>query len=132
MKSARLAPLVLLLALPSLLSAATRSPVAVTQDDYSFTLDNGIIRATASKRSGDLTSLKFRGQEMLNIAAKTWHYKAPAEVQTIESRLPDMSRQIDLELDLTEEILRSQPPFMPLIPLISKLLFPEVNQHRIV
>ncbi len=34
---------------------------------------------------------------------------APAEVQTIEGRLPDMSRQIDLELDLTEEILRSQP-----------------------
>ncbi len=53
--------------LPALLQAATKSPVTVSEDDSSYTLDNGIIAMQAAKRSGDLASLKYRGLEMLNV-----------------------------------------------------------------
>src|SRR5688572_23031539 len=39
--------------------------VIVEEDESSFTLSNGIITARVSKRSGDLTSLKYKGQEIL-------------------------------------------------------------------
>ncbi|HZN32318.1 MAG TPA: polysaccharide lyase family protein [Pirellulaceae bacterium] len=39
--------------------------VVVTEDADSFTLTNGPIAARVSKRSGDLTSLLYQGQEML-------------------------------------------------------------------
>jgi rhamnogalacturonan endolyase len=40
--------------------------VAVDDDPAAFTLSNGIVTARVSKRSGDLTSLRFRGTETLN------------------------------------------------------------------
>src|SRR5439155_22300209 len=39
--------------------------VAVEEDQSSFTLSNGIVTARVSKRSGDLTSLQYRGLETL-------------------------------------------------------------------
>ncbi len=39
--------------------------VAVEEDSSSFTLSNGIITARVSKRSGDLTSLQYKGLETL-------------------------------------------------------------------
>jgi rhamnogalacturonan endolyase len=39
--------------------------VSVTEDPAAFTLSNGIVTARVSKRSGDLTSLEFRGMEIL-------------------------------------------------------------------
>ncbi len=39
--------------------------MTITQDDATFTLDNGIIRAVVSRKSGDLISMKFKGTEML-------------------------------------------------------------------
>src|SRR5882724_2823287 len=36
----------------------------VSQDDAFYTLDNGIIKALVSKRSGDLVTMKFKGTEV--------------------------------------------------------------------
>jgi rhamnogalacturonan endolyase len=66
--SANLAPAVALSVLvPTLALSGPSSPVAITEDDSTYTLDNGIIRAQAAKRSGDLTSIKYHGVEMLNV-----------------------------------------------------------------
>ena len=40
-------------------------PVKVEEDKTTFTLSNGIVRACVSKRSGDLTSLRYKGMETL-------------------------------------------------------------------
>jgi rhamnogalacturonan endolyase len=58
----------------ALMSAALASParaqdVTVAEDDASFTLSNGTITARVLKRSGDLSSLKWRGREMLTDAS---------------------------------------------------------------
>lgn len=39
--------------------------VAISEDDNSFTLNNGIISAHISKRSGNITSLTYKNLEML-------------------------------------------------------------------
>src|SRR5438093_1309134 len=39
--------------------------VTVEEDQSSFTLSNGIVTARVSKRSGDLTSLRYKGLETL-------------------------------------------------------------------
>jgi hypothetical protein len=48
---------------PTLLGA--EKTVTVSEDDSSFTLDNGIVTAQVAKRSGDLVSLKYRRLELL-------------------------------------------------------------------
>lgn len=40
-------------------------PVKVEEDRTTFTLSNGIVQARVSKRSGGLTSLRYRGMEIL-------------------------------------------------------------------
>jgi rhamnogalacturonan endolyase len=40
-------------------------PVQVEEDRTTFTLSNGIVQARVSKRSGDLTSLRYQGMEIL-------------------------------------------------------------------
>jgi hypothetical protein len=52
-----------------MLHGAPGSPVVIPEDDSTFTLANGIVTAQAAKRSGDLTLLKYRGLEMLDIAS---------------------------------------------------------------
>ena len=42
-----------------------RARVTVTQDDRSFTLDNGIVTARVNKRTGGLESLRYRGIETM-------------------------------------------------------------------
>jgi rhamnogalacturonan endolyase len=58
-----IAPLVLL---APTLWAASESAVGISEDQDSFTLTNGIVTARVSKRSGDLTSLKYKALEMLD------------------------------------------------------------------
>jgi rhamnogalacturonan endolyase len=65
MKSPKTVVVLLCLA-PAILRGAPKAPVTVSQDDASFTLANGIITARVAKRSGDLTSLKYNGLEMLD------------------------------------------------------------------
>jgi rhamnogalacturonan endolyase len=45
---------------------AADNPVTVTEDANAFTLNNGILTAQVSKRSGDLLSLKYQNLEMLD------------------------------------------------------------------
>ena len=66
MKFPKLAVFGLLFLIPALLQGATKAPVVVSQDEGSFTLDNGIVTARVAKRSGDLSSLKYHGLEMLD------------------------------------------------------------------
>src|ERR1700677_188236 len=42
-----------------------QSSVAISETDATYTLDNGIISALVSKKSGDLISMKYNGVEML-------------------------------------------------------------------
>ena len=56
-------------ALSTLLSArenALGQTVTIDDDPSAFTLSNGIVTARVSKRSGDLTSLQYKGTETLN------------------------------------------------------------------
>jgi rhamnogalacturonan endolyase len=57
-----------LLALGLLSAAAVfgADKVVVWENNSSFTLDNGVVAAAVSKRSGDLLSLRYRGMEMLD------------------------------------------------------------------
>ena len=41
------------------------NPVSITETESSFTLDNGIVTARIAKRSGDLTSFKYKTLELL-------------------------------------------------------------------
>jgi rhamnogalacturonan endolyase len=60
---------VLIFLLPAVLSAAPKSSVGVSEDQYSYTLTNGIVAARVSKRSGDLTSLRYKGLELLDTSS---------------------------------------------------------------
>ena len=53
------------LSLPATLPGA-ETPVAISETDSSFTLDNGVVTAQVAKRSGDLISLKYQSLEMLD------------------------------------------------------------------
>ena len=44
---------------------AENAPVAITENDRTYTLDNGIVKAIVAKESGDLVSLKYKDLEML-------------------------------------------------------------------
>ncbi len=50
---------------PRLARPAAGAPVTVKQDDATFTLDNGIVTARISKRTGFLESLVYRGLETM-------------------------------------------------------------------
>lgn len=62
-------------------------PVTVTQDAASFTLSNGIVTAHVSKTAGDLTSLQYKGVEILTDksgrAGGYWSHDASGGVKTI-------------------------------------------------
>ena len=46
-------------------AAPRNAPVAITENDRTYTLDNGIVKAIVAKESGDLVSLKYKDLEML-------------------------------------------------------------------
>lgn len=46
--------------------SSSPKPVTVLENPSTFILSNGLVTATVSKHSGDLTSLQYRGAEMLN------------------------------------------------------------------
>ena len=61
----KLAVFCAVLSCPAILPGAEK-PVAISETDSSFTLNNGIVAAQVAKRSGDLISLKYKGLEMLD------------------------------------------------------------------
>lgn len=63
-----LVSLALIVSAPAFARQDTSSPpVAVTETNEVYTLDNGIIVAVISKRSGDLISMTYNGMEMLEL-----------------------------------------------------------------
>ena len=87
MKLTKLAVVAAIAMLPALLRAESRPAVSVSADEFSFTLDNGIVTAQVAKRSGDLTSLKYKNLEMLDArssrqAAYWSHNAARGQQQT--------------------------------------------------
>jgi rhamnogalacturonan endolyase len=55
-------------------AAAAPAAVTVTDNGDSWTLDNGIVRATIRKNSGFMPSLRYRGQELLNGNGGSWEH----------------------------------------------------------
>ena len=76
MRIARLAGAVLCCLITPMLHAAPA--VTVSQDEDAFTLANGIVTAQVAKRSGNLTSLRFHGLEMLDSGRQSayWSHNA--------------------------------------------------------
>jgi rhamnogalacturonan endolyase len=50
---------------PQVEKVTVKSPVTLTDNGDSWTLDNGIVKATVPKRDGNLSSLSYRGIEIL-------------------------------------------------------------------
>jgi hypothetical protein len=63
LRAAAAALALLFIAAPAL--AQTNQPVKVTETTETFTMDNGIIRAVVSKRTGDLVSMVYKGTETI-------------------------------------------------------------------
>jgi rhamnogalacturonan endolyase len=67
------------------LSAAAAGGVSISEDETSFTLDNGIISARVSKRSGNLTGLVYQRFQILDEAGSAsggyWSYDVSRELQ---------------------------------------------------
>ena len=78
MKLTRLAGVFLFCLFAPLLAAHAAADVTISQDENSFTLANGIVTAQVAKRSGNLTSLKFNGLEMLDAGRQSayWSHNA--------------------------------------------------------
>lgn len=76
MKSKRQAAffVAVLILLSALVNSQGEPAVAVSADDSTFTLDNGIVTARVAKRSGDLVSLKYKDLEMLDAAEREAAY----------------------------------------------------------
>ena len=78
---------VVLAAMPSLLCAQTAAaPVTITDNGRSWTLDNGIVKATVSKDSGSMPSLIYKGTEILKASGGTWEHNpqgAPVLVNSL-------------------------------------------------
>jgi rhamnogalacturonan endolyase len=47
------------------LARAQNAPVTLTEDEKTWTLDNGIVKAMVAKESGDLVSLRYKDMEIL-------------------------------------------------------------------
>ena len=63
--------------------AAPGGPVTVTDNGPTWTLDNGIVRATIAKDTGAMPSLVYHGVEILKASGGTWeHNPAGAPVLT--------------------------------------------------
>jgi rhamnogalacturonan endolyase len=86
MKFVRLAATAIIILFPAILCAASNSPVTVSENENSFTLDNGIVTAQVSKHSGDLTSWKYKKLEMLDNQTQRqssyWSHNAARGEQT--------------------------------------------------
>ncbi len=80
--------LVALAASPSLLraQASPAAPVTVTDNGKSWTLDNGIVKATITKDSGSMPSLIYKGVQILQASGGTWEHNpqgAPVLVNSL-------------------------------------------------
>src|SRR5215469_757748 len=86
MKSKLFVFLLLLCAACLSATAADTDKVTISQDETSFTLDNGIISARISKRSGSLTALEYKRFHMFDEGGSSsggyWSYDVSREQRT--------------------------------------------------
>jgi rhamnogalacturonan endolyase len=59
-------------AAPVVAKPAVKAAVTITDAGDSWTLDNGIVKAGIAKRNGKMTSLVYRGLEVLNGRSESW------------------------------------------------------------
>jgi rhamnogalacturonan endolyase len=57
---------------PVIAKPAVNSPVALTDNADNWTMDNGIVKTVILKRSGKLSSLVYKGKELLNRTSEGW------------------------------------------------------------
>ncbi|HLJ54617.1 MAG TPA: polysaccharide lyase family protein [Chthonomonadaceae bacterium] len=67
------------------ITARAAPPVTVAEDAGGFTLANGIVTARITRHSGNLTSLVYRGSQLLAARGGGYWSHTPASVPTIES-----------------------------------------------
>ena len=65
---------------PTIAVPAVDVPVTVSDNGDTWTLDNGIIKATVLKHSGKLTSLVYLGQETLTRNSESWEQLPAGQV----------------------------------------------------
>jgi rhamnogalacturonan endolyase len=71
---------------PSLLCAQSAPAVTVTDNGKTWTLDNGIVKATITKDSGSMPSLIYKGVQILQASGGTWEHNpqgAPVLVNSV-------------------------------------------------
>jgi rhamnogalacturonan endolyase len=71
---------------PALSSPGSNAAVTIVDNGRSWTLDNGIVKATITKDNGSMPSLTYRGMEMLAASGGTWEHTpqgAPTLTNTI-------------------------------------------------
>ena len=76
-------------AAPTVAKADVHDPVTVVDNGNSWTLDNGIVKATINKRSGLMPSLVYHGVEMMAGGGGVWEETpqlAPQLTQTLSDR----------------------------------------------
>jgi hypothetical protein len=67
------------------------SAVTVSDNLSSWTLDNGIVKATVTKDNGSMPSLIYRGMQMLAASGGTWEHNpqgAPPRSPTVSQSIP--------------------------------------------
>ncbi|SNS46731.1 rhamnogalacturonan endolyase [Granulicella rosea] len=78
--------LLLLFLVSSILSARAQAPVTVVDHGRTWTLDNGIVKATIAKDNGSMPSLVYRGVEIMAASGGTWEHNpqgAPVLTNTV-------------------------------------------------
>src|SRR5258708_3533307 len=90
LRSVRLCLALLLAAHLSATAQATQNgPVTVTDNGRSWTLDNGIVKATVTKDNGSMPSLVYRGNghdiEIMAASGGTWEHNPQGAPQLTNS-----------------------------------------------
>ncbi|HVU39021.1 MAG TPA: polysaccharide lyase family protein [Opitutales bacterium] len=67
---------------PVVAKPTVNTPVALTDNGDSWTLDNGIVKITVAKNSGRLTSLNYHGRETLSRNSEGWEQYPTAAART--------------------------------------------------
>ena len=80
-------------AAPAVAKPQVSAPVTVTDNGRTWTLDNGIVKATINKRNGNMTALVFHGINTMGRRADTGNKPPPGQVTQIRHDRPRQKRR---------------------------------------